>query len=91
MFETLKESLISWQSKNGERVKMQHAYLAVAGALLVVAGIVGLLNRDLGQRILMLAIFSAGMFLVNAIVWSLLQSAVLSRITSRRAGSQRKK
>jgi cell division protein FtsW (lipid II flippase) len=91
MFETLKESFISWNSKNGERAKMQHAYIVVAVVLLVSAGIVGLMNRDLGQNVLMVAILSAAMFLINAVVWSLLQSAVISRIASRRTSSSRKK
>lgn len=91
MFETLKESLISWNVKNGERAKMQHAYILIAVALLISAGIVGLMNRELGQNVLMVAILSATMFLANAVVWSLLQSAVLSRIPGRRPSSSRKK
>ncbi len=91
MFETLKESFISWNSKTNERAQMQHAYIALAVTLLVAAGIVGLLNRELGQNVLMLAILSAGMFLANAVVWSLLQSAVISRIKPRRTTPARKK
>jgi cell division protein FtsW (lipid II flippase) len=90
MFETLKESFISWNSKNSERAKIQHTYIVVAVFLLVSAGIVGLMNRDLGQNVLMVAILSAAMFLINAVVWSLLQSAVISRIAPRRTTSRKK-
>ena len=91
MIESFKSALLSWNTTNGERAKLQQTYLLIAVGLLISAGLVGLLNRTLGQNILVIAILSAGMFLVNAIVWSLLQSAVLSRIATRRAVSNRKK
>lgn len=90
MFEPLKETLTAWNTKNGERAKLQHAYIAIAVVLLVVAGIVGLMNRELGQNILVISIISAAMFLANAIAWSLLQSALLFRL-ARSKSSQRKK
>lgn len=91
MFETAKESLMSWHARNGERAKMQHAYIVIAVVLLVVAGIIGLMNHGAGQSVLMVAILSAAMFLANAVVWSLLQSAVLTRIPTRRKPTGRKK
>ncbi len=91
MFEPLKETLTNWNAKNGERAKLQHAYIALAALLLVAAGIVGLMNRELGQNILVISIISAAMFLVNAIAWSLLQSALLFRLTSQRRSTTRKK
>jgi len=91
MFETIKESLNKWQSRNDDRTKLQHTYIVVSLGLLVVAGIVGLMNRDLGQNILVIAIISAGVFLVNAVVWSLVQSAVISRTAIRSASTTKKK
>jgi hypothetical protein len=91
MIESFKTSLALWQTKTSDRTKLQHAYIGVAVVLLVSAGIIGLLNRPLGQNILGIAVLSAAMFLVNAVVWSLLQSAVLSRINTRRPTSTRKK
>jgi len=91
MVESLKEALISWQAKNDERVKLQHLYIILALVLLLVAGVIGLINRDLGQNILAVAIVSAAMFLVNAVVWSLLQSALLSRLPARRSNSTARK
>jgi hypothetical protein len=80
MIESFKTSLALWQTKTSDRTKLQHAYIGVAVVLLVSAGIIGLLNRPLGQNILGIAV-----------VWSLLQSAVLSRINTRRPTSTRKK
>jgi cell division protein FtsW (lipid II flippase) len=91
MFESLKTSLAAWDTKTSERVKLQHAYIAVAVVLLVVAGVIGLMNRELGQNILMVAIISAAMFLANAVAWSLLQSAFLMRIAASKRSSTRKK
>lgn len=85
MIESFKASLQQWQSKTSDRAKLQQTYITVAILLVVSAGIVGLLNRSLGQSILFVAILSAAMFLINAVVWSLLQSAVLTRISTRRA------
>jgi cell division protein FtsW (lipid II flippase) len=91
MFESIKESLKTWHTKHGERTKLQHTYIVTAVGLLVIAGVVGLVNRALGQNILVVAIISASMFLANAVTWSLLQSAVLSRIVTRKTSSPRKK
>jgi len=91
MFESLKEALVSWQAKNDDRVKLQHIYIILAVALLLAAGVVGLVNHELGQNILTVAIVSAVMFLMNAIVWALLQSALLSRLASKQSVTSKKK
>lgn len=83
MFESLKESLTKWNAETDERVKLQHVYMTVAVGLALCAGIVGLMNHQLGQNILVVAIISAGIFLANAVVWALLQSAISSRLTRR--------
>lgn len=91
MIESLRTSLALWQTKTSDRTKLQHTYIVMAVGLLMLAGIIGLLNQPLGQNILFVSIISATMFLVNAVVWSLLQSAVLSRISTRRSSVTRKK
>lgn len=90
MFESLKESLQAWNTGNSERVKLQHAYIIAAVSLLMIAGIIGLINRELGQNILVAAIISAALFFVNAVVWSLLESAILSRLGSRKPSARKK-
>jgi len=83
MFESLKELFSAWNTRTDERVKLQHVYIVVAISLLLIAGIVGLMNHNLGQNILAAAIISAAVFLVNAVTWSLIQSAILSRLPRR--------
>lgn len=91
MFESIKSFLATWQAKTSDRAKLQHTYIIVAVGLLIAAGIMGLLNREIGQNILFVSILSAAVFLVNAVVWSLLQSAVITRVSTRRTTSVRKK
>jgi hypothetical protein len=90
MFDSVKESLQKWNAKYDSRAKLQHTYVVGAIALVLIAGVVGLMNYSFSQNILFVAIISAGAFLTNAIVWSLLQSAILSRLSARK-GSSRKK
>lgn len=91
MFDSVKESLQKWNARYDSRAKLQHTYIVTAIGLVLVAGVVGLVNRSMGQNILVAAIIGAGAFLTNAVVWSLLQSAVLSRLTTRRKGVSKKK
>lgn len=80
MYESLKTTLSSWNESTSDRNKLQHFYIALAVLLLVAAGVIGLLNQNLGQQILALAIAAAAVFLVNSIAWALLQSFVLFRL-----------
>jgi len=90
MFESMQESLKKWNTKYSDRAKLQHAYIAVSVGLLLVAGVIGLVDRGVGQNILMVAIISAGAFVTNAVVWALLQSAVLSRLSLRKSSARKK-
>ena len=80
MYTMILDNLREWSRSTTERQKLQHVYLAVAAAMLVVAGVFGLANYTLGQQLLAIAIAAAGAFLVNAVAWALLQSFVLLRI-----------
>lgn len=81
MLQSIKSSLANWNDTTTDREKLQHAYIACALILLIVAGVFGLLNQVLGQQILTGAIAAAGVFLINAIAWALLQSFILLRVT----------
>jgi hypothetical protein len=83
MFNTFKQSLLSWNHETTERQKLQHTYIATALILLVGAGILGLINQPLGQQVLAVAIAAAAVFLVNTIAWALLQSLVLQGLAAK--------
>jgi len=88
MFESLKESLKIWNASSDERIKLQHAYFIIFVALLVVAGLIGLVNTDTGRSVLVLAIFTGMVFVINAIAWALLQSFVVNRLSEPREANQ---
>ena len=84
MYTSLLESLKQWNKTHDERVKLQYAYFTLIIVLVVTAGLVSLLNVDLGRKILALGSMTAVVFLINAVAWALLQSFVLSRLASTR-------
>jgi cell division protein FtsW (lipid II flippase) len=83
MLESIKSALNSWKASKTERQKLQHAYLVIAIIVVLVAGLVSLLNPDRGQQMTWIALIAITAFLVNAITWNLLQSALLSKLNSR--------
>jgi hypothetical protein len=90
MFQTLKDMLSDWNAGRGERAKLQHAYLAVSLAGIVVAGLVGLLDYDASRAILRVSFVGLGIFAINAIVWALLFSLVINKLPSRKIAPPRK-
>jgi branched-subunit amino acid ABC-type transport system permease component len=90
MFEPIQDMLLRWKANSSERAKLQHTYAILALGLILLAGIIGLMNYAVGQQILAAAILAAGVFLINAVVWSILQSAVLLRLGSRKPIAKKK-
>jgi len=81
MYQSIKQSLRDWSNETSDRQKLQHTYIAAAIALLLFAGVLGLMNHALGQQVLAAAIIAAAVFLANAVTWALLQSFVLLRLS----------
>lgn len=80
MFKTIAESLKNWNKQHDSRTKLQHAYVATAVIMLVLAGLTSLINYSLGQNILTVALASIALFVINAIAWALLQSFVIAKV-----------
>ena len=76
--------LKEWNKQSGERVKLQQAYAVATLALVVLAGLVGLLNSALSDMLLRLTFASAALFIVNAVAWALLDSFLLQRLKTKR-------
>lgn len=83
LYDTLKSFLNNWNIGTTERQKLQHTYLLLTGLTILVAGIVSLINAETGRDVVRLAVVTLGAFLLNALAWSLLQSAMLSRLSTR--------
>lgn len=84
MFKHLENFLIDWKRETTDRQKLQSVYLAVAVAVLVIAGLISLIDADLGQKISFIAGFAFMGFIANAVVWSLFVTNLVDRIKDRR-------
>ena len=80
MIEQLINGLEQWKLKTGERQKLQHIYVVIAVGALIVAGLIGLIDNELGQTISYVALASIIVFIVNGIVWHLVVDNLLDRI-----------
>lgn len=85
MVQSMKDILTDWNASYSERAKLQHAYVAIIIAGIVLAGLVGLLNYDASRTLLRACFAGVGILVANAIVWALLSSMVLSRFPARRS------
>lgn len=82
MITSVRNALHDWSATTDSRQKLQHTYAGAAICLVIAAGMIGLVNYDLGQRILLIAIVSVALFFINAITWALLQSFVLLKLAT---------
>ena len=83
MYENIKALLNNWNATTTERQKLQHTYLVISIAMVFVAGIISLLNTEIGHEIVLIALFAVMVFLANAVIWNLLNSALLTKLSSR--------
>ena len=63
-----------------ERRQLQHVYAVGGVLLLIVAGLVGLVNDDLGQIFASIALAGIGIFFINGIVWVLITGFLFLRL-----------
>lgn len=79
MIETISKSVTKWIKSTDDRRKLQHVYLLIAVLVLFASGIISLINPELGRNVLKLSGFSLVIYLINAIVWHLIDSFIVSR------------
>jgi hypothetical protein len=84
MFNSMYNGLLEWNRTNDDRQKLQHVFLVIAILSVVLAGLVSLIDPVIGQDILVVTLVSGGIFLINAVIWSLVESAVIARLSGRR-------
>ena len=83
MLEVIKDTLKRWNVTKSERQKLQHGYLALTIVFVLIAGIVSLFNATLGHDIVLVAVIAIAAFFTNAVVWNLLQSALLDKLATK--------
>jgi hypothetical protein len=84
VIEAIKDMLTKWNATYNERAKLQHTFIVLILAGVVLAGLVGLLNYDASRTILRVCFAGVGVVVANAVVWALLSSMVLGRFPVRR-------
>jgi ABC-type transport system involved in cytochrome bd biosynthesis fused ATPase/permease subunit len=84
MFTALYNSLVEWNRNTSDREKLQHTYLTILFVSVVVAGLVSLVDPIAGQDLLVVTAIAAGIYLVNAVIWALLESVIFTRLTDKR-------
>lgn len=66
----------NWKKSSSELVKIQGTYAFVAVASLLLAGLIGLLDTSLSDRLLQVTMVAAVVFAINFVVWSAISSFV---------------
>jgi hypothetical protein len=84
MFNALYNAILEWNRTTDERQKLQHTYLTITVIVILIAGIVSLVDAQSGQDLLIVSVGAGAIFLVNAVLWSLLDSVVIARLSNRR-------
>lgn len=91
MIELFKQVLFYWNDEKNQRSKLQQAYFATIIVLALTAGLITLLSPIVGQHIMIVAAGFAGVYLVNAIAWTLLDGIVIRKIDTLKRTERRKK
>lgn len=83
MLENIRTYLKQWNKTTEPRARLQQTYLGLAVGIIALAGLVGLFDTRMGRTLAGVAGGSLLVFVVNAIVWALLQSVTTSYLTSK--------
>jgi membrane associated rhomboid family serine protease len=83
MFEEFLKTLNTWNSTKSERQKLQHTYLALTLVIILISGVISLFRTKYGHDVVKLAVASVVIYGANAIVWGLLESSIINKLSSR--------
>ena len=81
--------LRAWNKSTPERVKLQHVYIAIVIAVTVVAGLVSLINAQLGRQLIAVAGIALVAAIANALTWALIRVYLLDRLDRKRPSSKK--
>lgn len=84
MFNALYNAILEWNRTASERQKLQHSYFTIAIVILLIAGLVSLLDSQAGKDLLVVSVAAGAIFLVNAVLWSIVDSVLITRLSNRR-------
>ena len=81
--------LRAWNKSTPERVKLQHVYIAIIIAVTVVAGLVSLINAQLGRQLITVTGIALVAVIANALTWALIRVYLLDRLDRKRPNSKK--
>ncbi len=81
----MKAAIQQWNKKYDNLTKLQQFYFSLGFVLLVVAGLISLMNHQLGLLLLQFAQYCGGIFVVNFLVWLLFNALVVEKIPQEKA------
>ena len=81
--------LRAWNKSTPERVKLQHVYIAIIIVVTVVAGLVSLINVQLGRQLITVAGIALVAVIANALTWALIRVYLLDRLDRKRPNSKK--
>lgn len=76
MYRLLQQFLKEWNNNKNQRTKLQQAYLVAIIILSAISGFVSLLNNTTGRLLMLIAAVLAIIYVVNGVVWALLDAFV---------------
>lgn len=82
--ESIMDVLRAWNKSTPDRVKLQHVYIAIIIAVTVVAGLVSLINAQLGRQLITVAGIALVAVIANALTWALIRVYLLDRLDRKR-------
>jgi hypothetical protein len=74
-----------------ERKLLQQVYLLIAGALVIIAGWVSLINRQAGLIVFAVAGAALATFILNIVIWSLIKTNVDNYLDSKSVSVKKKR
>jgi len=76
MMKVFRKYVANLVDKGNERKLIQQTYLLGAGGLVIIAGLVSLMNRQIGQSILAVAGAALAVYVLNIVIWSLIKTGI---------------
>ena len=87
--ESIMDVLRAWNKSTPERVKLQHVYIAIIIAVTLVAGLVSLINAQLGRQLITVAGVALVALITNTFTWALIRVYLLDRLDRKRPNGKK--
>lgn len=80
MFENITDYLVKWKAAKDSRQQLQDIYLFLGVAIVVASGLMTFINVGVGYFMVRAGMALLAAFILNAVAWHFVSSAVISKI-----------